>query len=136
VRRSGVRLDHDLSETTPAGWSGVQLVVIPGAFEFREVALFHTPSRTLVLTDLVLDLPMGQAPPLLRPAASMLGIVGSDGKPPVYVRWIIRRRKNEAVQAVERLLAMGPARVVFAHGAWFRRDAPNALRHALRWLLR
>ena len=136
VRRSGVRLDHDLSETTPSGWEGLQLVVVPGAMGFREVALFHTPSRTLVLTDLVLDLPMGQAPMLLRPVARMLGVVGSDGKPPVYVRWIIRRRKDEAVQAVERLLALGPERVVFAHGSWFRRDAPAALRHALRWLLR
>lgn len=136
VRRSGVRLDDELSDTTPSGWDGVRLVVVPGGMGFREVALFHAPSRTMVLTDLVLDLPMGQAPPLLRPVASMLGIVGSDGKPPVYVRWIIRRRKDEAIRAVERLLAMGPERVVFAHGPWFRRDAPAALRHALRWLLR
>jgi hypothetical protein len=136
VRRSGVRLDYDLSETTPAGWQGVQLVVVPGAMGFREVALFHTASRTMVLTDLVLDLPMGQAPPLLRPVTRMLGIVGSDGKPPVYLRWIIRWRGEEAVQAAQRLLAMAPERVVFAHGHWFRRDASSALRHALRWLLR
>ena len=49
VRKSGLRLDHDLSDEPPPQWGGaIRLVVVPGGFGFREVAVFHQPSRTLV----------------------------------------------------------------------------------------
>jgi hypothetical protein len=135
VRRSGVRLDHDLSEMTPPGWDGIRLTIVPGGFGFREVAFFHQPSRTLVMTDLVLNLQPTQVPRMIRPLARLSGLVGSQGKPPVYLRGAIRLQRRAARQAVTRLLAMRPDRVVFAHGSWFRYDGTEALRHALRWLL-
>lgn len=134
VRRSGVRIDRELTAGAPVPWPGIELIMVPG-LGFREAALFHRPSRSLVLTDLVLDLPRNQVPALLRPVAGLLDIVGSDGKPPVYVRAVILLRRRAAREAARRLLACNPERVVFAHGAWFRQHGAVALRHALRWLL-
>lgn len=136
VRRSGVRLDHDLGDAAPRAWGGgIELVAVPGGMGFNESALFHQPSRTLVLTDLVLNLEAPKVPALLRPVARLFGIVAPDGMPPPYLRGVFNLRRQEAQQAASRLLALRPERVVFAHGRWFERDGTAALRRSLRWLL-
>lgn len=136
VRRSQVRLDHDLRPIPPAAWGGaITLVTVPGGLGFHEVAVFHEPSRTLVLTDLVLNLEAERLPALLRPVARMFGVVAPYGMPPPYLRAIIRWRHRAAARAAERLLALEPDRVIFAHGRWFERYGTTALRRSLRWLL-
>ena len=60
MRRSGVRIDAELGSVAPAAWgNAIDLCVVPGGFGFHEVAMFHRPSRTLVLTDLVLKASTG-----------------------------------------------------------------------------
>jgi len=135
VRRSGVRLDRDLSETTPPGWEGITLIMLPGGFGFREVALFHQPTGTLVLTDVVQNMRPEQVPAAIRPLAAALGQVGSGGKAPIYLRAVLTLRRRAAARAARRLLELRPQRVVFAHGAWFERDGSIALRQALEWLV-
>ncbi len=135
VRRRGVRLDHDLEEAAPPEWNGIELVVVPGGLGFREVAFFHRPSRTLVLTDLVLNLQPQQVAPALRPLAKLLGILGSNGQPPIYLRGVLNLRRRDAGRAAARLVALRPDRVVFAHGPWFACNGTVALTRALRWLL-
>ena len=136
VRRSGVRLDHDLGPVAPEAWGGaIALDVVPGGLGFHEVALFHAATRTLVLTDLVLNLEPGKLPAALRPVVRLFGSVPPYGMPPPYLRAIVRMRSEEARAAAERLLAMGAERVVFAHGPWFERDGTASLRRSLRWLV-
>jgi hypothetical protein len=136
VKRSGLRVDHDLGEVPPAAWAGeVEQAVVPGGFGFAEVALFHRASRTLLLTDLVLNLEPAKLPPLARPLLRLFGTTAPDGKAPVYLRRVIGMRRAEAARAAARLLAWEPERVVFAHGRWFERDGAAALRRSLAWLL-
>ncbi len=135
VRRSGVRLDNDLGDVPPPEWEGISLVTVPGGLGFLEVALFHEPSRTLVLTDLALNLETEKLPAALRPVARLLGVVAPDAMPPPYLRAVIKMRRASAARAAQRLVDLRPERVVFAHGKWFDRDGTAALRHSLRWLL-
>ena len=136
VRRSGVRLDHDLGEAAPAEWGGAfALVTVPGGLGFHEVALFHEATRTLLLTDLVLNLEAGKVPAAVRPLVRLFGSLAPDAMPPPYLRAVVRMRRPEAARAAERLVGLAPERVVFAHGQWFERDGTARLRHALRWLL-
>ncbi len=135
VRKSGVRLDRDLSDATPASWGDeIELVTVPGGFGFHEVALHHRPTRTLVLTDLVINLEKGKLPSLFRPLATLLGVTAPDGMPPPYFRAVVKLKRRAARQAAQRLLAFRPERVIFAHGRPFERDATAALRRSLRWL--
>ena len=135
VRKSGVRLDADLGDMAPAEWNdAIELVTVRGGLGFTEVALLHRPTRTLVLTDIVLNLEASRLPRLMRPVANYLGILAPDGTPPPYVRAVIKLRRKEASKGARRLLALDPARVVFAHGRWFERDGAVALRRSLRWL--
>ena len=136
VRRSGVRLDSDLASQPPPAWGdAITLRTIPGAAGFHEVALFHRPSGTLLLTDLVLNLEASKVPALMRPVMRLFGSLAPDGMPPPYLRFAVHRRRAEAAAAVRDLLRLQPERVVFAHGRWFDRDATQQLRHSMRWLL-
>lgn len=136
VRRSGVRLDHDLGAAAPPEWGdAIEVVPVPGGAGFTEVALFHRPSETLVLTDLVINLEEPKVPLPLRPVTWAFGVMAPEGMPPPYLRAVVRWRQAEAAQGAARLVALRPERVIFAHGLWFERDGEARLRRSLRWLL-
>jgi Domain of unknown function (DUF4336) len=137
VRKAGVRLDRELTDVPPADWAGeIMQVVVPGGANFREVALFHLATRTLVLTDLVQNFEPEKLPVLMRPWARLIGVTAPDGRAPVYLRLLVRRGRPKAAEAASRMVEWGPARVIFSHGAWFQRDGTAELRRSLRWLLR
>ncbi|WP_336487092.1 DUF4336 domain-containing protein [Methylobacterium nigriterrae] len=135
VRRAGVRIDAELGDEPPSIWAGeIDQVLVVGPV-FKEVCLFHRPSRTLLLTDLVINLEADRLPLLARPLARLLGIVAPDGKAPLYLRLLLRTKRHEVALAARRLVEFDPERVIFAHGRWFRRDAAEQLRDSLAWLL-
>jgi len=136
VKRSGVRLDHDLSETPPAAWGAeMEQVIVPGGAGFREVCFFHKASRALVLTDLVVNVEAEKLPLWMRPGARLAGVVAPNGKAPAYLRLVVLAKRREARAAASRLLGFEPGRVVFTHGRWFERDGAAALRRSLSWLI-
>ena len=136
VRRSRLRLDYDLGTRAPALWGdSIDLVMMKGGFGFHEAALFHRPSRTLVLTDLVLNLEPGKLPALARPLMRLFGSTAPDGMPPPYLRFAVRRGGQQAVTAAQEMLALQPERVVFSHGRCFESDATFHLQRSFRWLL-
>lgn len=136
VRRSGVRLDTDLGDRAPEAWEGeIDQKVVPGGLGFREVACFHRPSRTLLLTDLVLNLEAEKLPPLTRFAMRLAGTLAPDGRAPAQLRAVVKLNRREAARAARHLVAWAPERVMVTHGLPIERDATARLRHSLRWLL-
>ncbi len=135
VRRSGLRVDRILEDAAPPDWAAdLRQVVVPGGFGFREVAFFHGASRTLILTDLVLNLEPAKMPALLRPFLRLARMTPPHGEPPPYLRLVIRLRRRDAARAAADLVGLAPERVVFAHGLWFAADGAARLRRSLRWL--
>jgi hypothetical protein len=136
IRKAEVKLDRDLADAPPIEWAGeIDQAIVAGA-GFAEVAFFHKPTRTLVLTDLMMNIEPGKVPWLAKPAARLVGLAGSGGKPPLHVRLAILARRESARATAARLVAWGPERVIFSHGRWFDRDGTAALRRSLAWLLR
>ena len=136
VSEAGIVIDHDLSGTPPACWGdAIELTTVPGGFGFSEVALFHKPSRTLVLTDLVLNLEPERLPVLMRPLARLLGVTTPIGRAPIYVRAVFQMGGWAARTAALRLVRLRPDHVVFAHGRLFEGNPAEALSHSLSWLL-
>ncbi len=136
LRRSGVRLDRDLTDAPPEAWSReIEQTIVPGGAGFREVAFFHKPTRTLILTDLIQNLEPKKLPFGTGLFAKVTGVAAPDGKAPAYLRLIVRLRRHQAREAVSRLIAWNPERVIFSHGRWFERDGTAQLRRAFAWLL-
>jgi hypothetical protein len=136
VRAAGLRIDAELGDNARESWAGEIDQVLMRAPVFKEVDFFHRPSRTLVLTDLVLNIAPEELPPLSRVMARVLGILAPNGKAPAYVRGLLRLNRAETSQAAARLVAFNPERVIFAHGRWFERDGAAQLRRSLSWLLK
>ena len=135
VRKSGVRLDRDLSDAAPPEWAGeIDQVVVPG-LGFSEVDFFHRPTRTLVMTDLIQSLEPERLPAGTRLFARLSGVLAPNARAPLYLRLVVRARRSQAVAAVNRMIEWRPERVIFSHGRWFDRDGAAALRRSFDWLL-
>lgn len=134
VRRADLRIDHELVDGAPEAWAGeIETLVIHGAF-YTEVALFHRPSRSLVLTDLVQNIDPGRMPVPAALATEAIGSAAPDGMAPMYLRWLLHLGGRRVKDVARRLIALEPDRVIFAHGEWFDNAAPQRLAHSLRWL--
>jgi hypothetical protein len=135
VAKAGLRLDRDLADGTPTEWQdAIEVVVVEGQ-ALVEAVLFHRPSRTLVLTDLVVNVEPDKLPLPVRLGAKLVGAAAPHGRAPIYARAAIKAGGERVVAAGQRLVALAPERVIFAHGAWFDTDGTARLRAALDWLL-
>ncbi len=135
VKASGVRIDHDLDDAPPPDWAGeIDQAVVRGGLGFREVVFFHRASRTLVLTDLVVNVRPEDLPFLARQGARLVGATAPEGRAPAYLRRVIGLNRREAAAAARRAVAWQPERVILSHGDWFDEDASGRLRRALAWL--
>jgi len=134
VRRAQLRIDHDLHSNPPDVWAATldQGLLSGGGFE--EVYLYHRPSRTLLLADLVQNLEPARLPPLSR---LMMNLVRSTaGETPLHVRLALKLGRDVAAPALRKMLALKPERVVFAHGLWFENRGAERLRNAVAKLAR
>lgn len=125
----------ELGEDPPAAWAGEMAQALFGGPGFAEIAFHHRPSRTLILTDTVQALEKPRLPLATRLVAGLVGSASDEGTTPAHLRLLLGRRRAANRAAAERLLALDPARVIFAHGAWFEADGAARLRRALGWLL-
>lgn len=134
VRRARLRIDHDLHSNPADVWAESldQGLLSGGGFE--EVYLYHRPSRTLILADLVQNLEPARLPPLSR---LMMNLVRStSGETPLHVRLALKLGRDRAAPALRKMLALEPERVVFAHGLWFENRGAERLRTAVAKLAR
>jgi len=101
---------------------------------FQEAVFFHKPSQTLILTDLMINLP---ADNIKGPAKWFLqfeGVTYPHGGIPRLYRWFTSDRQAAGV-AARRMIEWGPKRIVFSHGEIFEQDAVAILRRELAYLL-
>jgi hypothetical protein len=100
-----------------------------------EIAFFHYPSRTLVLTDLIENFELkrtrGRSYRLLLRLA---GAADPDGKAPVDMQLTFWRHRKAVRAVVERMIAWSPERVIIAHGRWYQENCAAELRRAFRWV--
>ncbi len=131
-----IRWDRDLGAQAPGDWAGqIDQVVAQGSRQHPEVAFFHRPSRTLILTDLIANFEPERLSFWQRRRLGMAGALDPDGRTPADIRASFGRGKAALRPAVERMIAWAPERVILAHGRWYDRDAVRELRRAFRWVL-
>ncbi len=113
-KRRDLAFQHVLAPEPPPGWpESVKLQLVEGAPLMNEVALLHAPSRTLVLTDLVFNVPRG-GPNRARLFHWLVGASGHFG-PHRLIRLFIRDRAA-ARRSLDRILAWDFDRIVMSHG--------------------
>ena len=137
--QAGARLDFDyrpLDGQSGYPWDRrIKTLPINGAY-MTEVAFMHTPSRTLVLTDLIENFePEKTATLLMRFLIWAGGVRDPDGCTPRDMRLTFLRNKAQVKAAVETMVDWDPERIIIAHGRWYDRNGGAELRRAFRWIL-
>lgn len=134
VRDAGVRFDALLGPQPPMEWAGeIEHVMFRGP-GYGELDMVHTPSGTLVVADILLEVRAESLPPLSRAMASAAGITPPIGRAPAQLRALLSLNREANAAAARRLIALAPRRVVPAHGDIIDNDVGEHLRHSLNWM--
>ncbi|MGD8709783.1 MAG: DUF4336 domain-containing protein [Ectothiorhodospiraceae bacterium] len=134
AERRGFRFDAYLDSEGPSPWGPeIEQVLAPGGY-MNEMVFFHAASRTLILTDLIENFePSRLRSRFWRFMMRITGAADPDGKAPIDLRLTFLPRRRQLRQAVERMLAWHPERVILAHGRWYESDGESELRRGMRW---
>ncbi|MGF1510320.1 MAG: DUF4336 domain-containing protein [Myxococcota bacterium] len=138
ARSQGVEVSFDrtLQDEPPTEWSGtIDQLMFRGSRVLEEVVFFHRPSRTLLLTDLIVNFERDKVEgrwlwKLLR----LAGVTDPDGTTPLELRTTVLGRRSMARACFERMRAWNPERVILAHGRWYAERGTEELDRAFRWL--
>jgi hypothetical protein len=99
-----------------------------------EIAFFHYPSRTLVLTDLIENFELKRTHSRsYRLLLRLAGVADPDGKAPIDMQLTFWRHRRALRAAVEAMIAWNPERIIIAHGRWYEGNCAAELRRAFRW---
>jgi hypothetical protein len=129
-KRPDLRIDRKV-DATPAFDGIVDEIRIDG-FRLDEIVLFHRPSATLVLTDLVSNVgrPQHGWTKLYTRAMGFYDRVALSR----MIRWAAFSDRNAARKSIERILALPFERVVVGHGEPLLERAREQLVAATQWL--
>ena len=123
-----------LDPAAPPFGEALEAQLVAGAPGMNEVVLFHRPSRSLLVADLLFNVTR----PANRATHALLWLTGTRGQLAMSRVWRLYTRDRPALKAsLERVLAWDFARLLPGHGAVFAGSDPRAAaRAALAWALR
>ncbi|MGH6913294.1 MAG: DUF4336 domain-containing protein, partial [Geminicoccales bacterium] len=109
--RRGIAFERDLAAEPAAAWAGeIDQVLVPGSF-MTEVAFFHRPSRSLILTDLIENFEPAKVPSGWLRLLMRLGGVMEPGGTPRDMRLTFLGHRKAVRQAVATMLDWRPQHV-------------------------
>ena len=108
-------------------------LVFAGNRLFAEAVFFHRASRTLILTDLMINLPLDQVNFFAGLFLRFEGVVFPNGGIPRLFRWLTSDRAA-ARRCYEQIVAWAPQRVTLCHGGIFTEDVDDLLAREFAWL--
>jgi len=127
-----MRVDGTLEDDWSAELAATLPRVILHGTRTGEAALFHPPSRTLILTDLVFNL----GDDFRGPARAFLRLNGALNRfgPTRLFRWVFLRDRAALAASLAEVLAWDFDRVVMSHGAVLPTGGRAALLRTFDWL--
>jgi hypothetical protein len=134
-KRRDLKFVAELTDEPPPEWrEEIGQVRIEGSVFMTEVFFFHRRSSTCLVGDLIQKHDEEGKSAWLRWLLKMGGVTGSDGGTPLDARCTFLHRRS-AREAVLRVLAWAPERLVIAHGQCSMTNGAEVLRRSFRWLL-
>ena len=123
-----------LGDTPPAGWA-VELDQFPflGNPFIEEVIFFHKPSRTVILDDLIQNVPPLEGKPLRNAIFRLAGVAYPNGGVPLDGRLTFVHR-DLARRSLKKLLSWDFDKLILAHGVCIEKDAKPFVERAFSWL--
>jgi len=134
-KRADLAFTSDLKPGESYTWSdAIDHAHFVGNRFFEEAVFFHKVSKTLILTDLILNLKTEGFSAWQRAFARFDGVAYPDGMSPRFFRWSMRNRKA-AQTCYEQMIAWAPEKIVISHGECMLENGTNEVRKRLGWVL-
>lgn len=131
-RHPGLRQPRELTAETASGWrEEMDQELIGGMPRVNEVVLRHRASRSLIVADLVFNLPRGDTWPQ-RAWRRFNGVEGRAA-PSRLFRLLVKDR-CDLTRSIERILRWDFDRLIPGHGGVIETGGRDALRRAFAWL--
>ena len=133
LRGGKLGLTGVLGAKPPDAWAAdLDQTPIRGSRWVKEVAIFHRPSRTLLLEDIIQAHEHRPGHPMLN-ALIALGGVKADGGVPCDIRLTFRNREATR-RSVDRIMRWDFDKLVMAHGPVVTAGARRFVEDAFSWL--
>ena len=134
-KRQDISFDGELRSSGKYDWSeSIPHTIFGPSRLFDEVVFFHRPSRTLVLTDLIINTKTDEYSLWQKLFATFDGLGHPNGTTPHLYRWSIKSRSAARV-VYQTMINWDPEKVIISHGEWFREDGTKAIKRRLSWML-
>lgn len=125
----------ELTNDAPAVYKDdIDQLLFTGNRVFQEAVFFHLPSKTLILTDLFINLCVDHVPLLPRLFLQFEQVVYPSGGIPRLFRWFTHD-KEAARTAAKKIVAWQPKQITFSHGDALQGTAEEILNTQFGWLL-
>ncbi len=131
-RRVNVRFTTHLSDTAPAEWKEeIDQTLVPGGI-FKEFAFFHKSSKTLILTDTIINIELHKINQPWRFATRLTGMHYPFGQVFFGMRLpqLLQRTRTRA--AFAKIRSWRPKRIVLSHGRCFDENAAETVQRIFR----
>jgi len=134
ARGIDVQFKRDLG-AAPDDWRDeIDQTIVPGGY-FGEFVFFHKQSRTLILTDTVINLELDRIGQPWRFAAWLTGMHYPNGGIFFGMRLPLVLQKRKTTAAVNKMLSWEPERIILSHGRCFESGGSAVLRRLFAWVL-
>jgi len=128
ARHVNINFTRDLDAHAPEEWRGeIDQLLFPGGY-FKEIIFFHKSSRTLILTDTIINLELDMISEPWRTAAKLTGMYHPYGQIFFGMRLPLLIQRRQAKGAIGKIRSWRPKRILLSHGRCFDGDADEVIR--------
>jgi hypothetical protein len=128
ARHVDIDFTKDLGASAPEEWRpDIDQLLFPGGY-FKEFIFFHKSSRTLILTDAIINIELDKISDPWRTATRLSGMYYPQGQIFFGMRLPLLLQRRKAKAAIEKIRSWQPRRIVLSHGRCFDADADKVIR--------
>lgn len=127
ARHIDVEFTRELGADAPDDWrQDIDQTLVPGGY-FKEFIFFHAASRTLILTDTVINLELDKLDEPWRTATKLTGMYHPYGQIFFGMRLPLFLQPLKAKAAFAKIHSWQPQRIVLSHGRCIHANADEAI---------
>jgi hypothetical protein len=123
-----VEFTRELEANAPDEWRGeIDQLLFPGGY-FKEFIFFHNASKTLILTDTIINLELNKIAEPWRTVTRLTGMYHPYGQIFFGMRLPLLFQRRKAKAAIEKIHSWQPQRIVLSHGRCLDDNANEVIR--------
>lgn len=128
ARHVNVEFKRELAADAPEEWCrDIDQTLFPGGY-FKEFIFFHEASKTLILTDTIINLELDKVAEPWRTATKITGMYHPHGQIFFGMRLPLLLQPRRAKAAFEKVHSWQPRRILLSHGRCFEANADEVIR--------